>query len=54
MNAISDTLATKADIAELKAVTKADISEMKTELLRWMFAQTFVIIGMGIALKVLG
>jgi hypothetical protein len=35
-------------------VTKADLAELKAELLKWMFAQTFVIIGMGIALKVLG
>jgi hypothetical protein len=34
--------------------TKADLAELKAELLKWMFAQTFVIIGVAVALKVLG
>ena len=30
--------------------TKADLAELKAELLKWMFAQTFVIVGLTVAL----
>jgi hypothetical protein len=30
-------LATKADLAELKAATKADLAELKAEIIKWMF-----------------
>jgi len=56
-DATSEQLATKADIAklgadirELRADVKADLAETKSEILKWMFGQTLLIIGVLMAL----
>jgi 2-phosphoglycerate kinase len=43
-DAIHDNVATKADLRELELRLETKFGEVKTELLRWMFAQTFVIL----------
>ncbi len=42
--------ATKADIAKLAEATKAAIADSKTEMLKWMFVQTLLLIGVLMAL----
>lgn len=49
-DAINENVATKTDLAELRAAFRADIADLRTELVRWMFAQTAVIIGAVVAL----
>ncbi len=34
-------LATKADLAELRAATKADLAELKAEMLKWFIGAAF-------------
>jgi len=36
-SALFGEVATKGDLAELKAATKVDLAEMKAELIKWMF-----------------
>jgi hypothetical protein len=45
LDAIRENVATKADLAELRAELKGDIAAGKTEVLKWMFGQTVVILG---------
>ena len=56
---VDDRLATKADLEKLEAAmkaqfantaTKADVAEVKAEILKWMFGQTLLIIGVLMAL----
>jgi hypothetical protein len=56
-DAIHNHVATKADLRELELrvgvrfeAVETKIGEVKTELLRWMFAQTFVILAVVAAL----
>lgn len=51
-DAIRENVATKADLAELRAELKSDIATVRTEIaagkaeiLKWMFAQTVMTIG---------
>jgi hypothetical protein len=37
-------VATKGDVRETKLILEAKIAETKTEILRWMMAQTFVLL----------
>jgi hypothetical protein len=52
--AAHDDLATKADLAGLKAELKADIAEVKTDILKWVVGtigfQTVVILGALVSL----
>ncbi len=41
---------TRADLAKLEATTKAAIADSKTEMLKWMFGQTLLLIGVLMAL----
>ncbi len=41
---------TKADIAKSAEATKAAIADSKTEMLKWMFGQTLLLIGVLMAL----
>jgi hypothetical protein len=46
--------AAKADLRELRADVKTDLAETKSEILKWMFGQTLLILGAVIALSRLG
>lgn len=44
-DAIRENVATKADLSELRSEMKTEIANTKSEILKWMFAQTVVTIG---------
>jgi hypothetical protein len=45
-------LATKADLAQLRADMKADIAELKAEIFRFMYLQAMTVIGLTVGLTV--
>jgi hypothetical protein len=43
-------LATKADLAELKAATKADLAELKADLIKWNVGTLIAMTGLFTAI----